>query len=141
LNLAFLIGIINNIITYSPYSSYYVTRTSANGSAVSLSRDTDGNHVYCTAIVVVVALNRSNSTSTQPIWKRLYPNRSKNLRFANIIFIFYFAFLIDIIDNIITYSPYYVTITSANDSAVSLWYRRKSCDQYTALPLPEVIVT
>ena len=42
---AFLIDIIDNIITYNPYSLYYVTRTSANGSAVSLSRDTDGNHV------------------------------------------------------------------------------------------------
>ena len=41
----FLIDIIDNIITYSPYSLYYVTRTSANDSAVSLSCDTDGNHV------------------------------------------------------------------------------------------------
>ena len=45
----------------------------------------------------------------------------ENLRFAPImIFNFYFAFLIDIID-IITYgqySPYYVTQTSANGSAV-----------------------
>ena len=30
---------INNINEYSPY---YFTRTSANGSAISLSRDTDG---------------------------------------------------------------------------------------------------
>ena len=36
--------IIANIITYSPVSPYYVTRTSANGSAVSLSRETDGHH-------------------------------------------------------------------------------------------------
>ena len=43
--LYFLIDIIDNIITYSPYSPYYVTRTSANGSAASLSRDTDKNHV------------------------------------------------------------------------------------------------
>ena len=45
---AFLIDIIDNIITYSPYSPCYVTRTSANGpngNAVSLSRNTDGNHV------------------------------------------------------------------------------------------------
>ena len=41
-NLVFLINIIGNIITYSPY---YITQTSANGSAVLLSRDTDGNHV------------------------------------------------------------------------------------------------
>jgi len=37
------------------------------------------------------------------------------------LFNFYFAFFIDIIDNILTYSPYrpyYVTITSANDSQV-----------------------
>ena len=33
-------------------------------------------------------------------------------------FNFNFAFLIDITDNIITYSPYYGTRTSANDSAV-----------------------
>ena len=43
--LAFCIGIIDNIITYSPYSPYYVTRASANGSAVSLSSDSDRNHV------------------------------------------------------------------------------------------------
>ena len=36
--------IIDNIITYSPHSPYYVTRTSANDSAVSLSHDTDENH-------------------------------------------------------------------------------------------------
>ena len=41
----FLIDIIDNIITYSPYSPYYVTRTSTNDSPVSLSCDTDGNHV------------------------------------------------------------------------------------------------
>ena len=40
---AFLIVIIDNIITYNPYSPYYVTKTLANGSAVSLPRDTDGN--------------------------------------------------------------------------------------------------
>ena len=34
-----------NIITYSPYSSYFDTKTSANASAVLLSRGTDGNHV------------------------------------------------------------------------------------------------
>ena len=37
--------IIDNIITYSPYSPYYVTITSANDSTVSLSRGIDGNHV------------------------------------------------------------------------------------------------
>ena len=30
---------------FGPYSPYYVTRTSANGSAEYWSRDTDGNHV------------------------------------------------------------------------------------------------
>ena len=32
---------IDNIITYSPYSPFYVTRTLANGSAVYWSRDTE----------------------------------------------------------------------------------------------------
>ena len=36
---AFLIGIIDNIISFSPYSLYNVTRISANGSAVYWSRD------------------------------------------------------------------------------------------------------
>ena len=40
---ALLIGIIDNIITYSLYSPHYVTKTSANGSAVYWSRDT---HYY-----------------------------------------------------------------------------------------------
>ena len=34
-----------NIFTYSPYSPYYVTRISANGSAVYWSHDTDGNMI------------------------------------------------------------------------------------------------
>ena len=38
---AFLIDIIANIITYSLYSPYYVTRTSTNGSAVYWTCDTD----------------------------------------------------------------------------------------------------
>ena len=42
---AFLIGIIDHINTFNPYSPYYVTITSANDRAVSLSRGTDGNHV------------------------------------------------------------------------------------------------
>ena len=48
----------------------------------------------------------------------------ENLRLAPIIifFILHFAFLIDIIDNIITYILYYVTRTSANSSAV-YWSR------------------
>ena len=49
-NFAFLIDIIDNIITYSLYSPYYVTRTSTNGRAVYWSRDTDGDtlllHVF-----------------------------------------------------------------------------------------------
>ena len=48
---AFLIDIIDNIITFNPYCPYYVTRTSANGSAVYLSRDFRLYHVkailYC----------------------------------------------------------------------------------------------
>ena len=61
-------------------------------------------------------------------------------RFAPvIIFNFYLAFLIDIIDNIITYSLYYVTKTSANSSAV--YWSRVSCDNDTAMLLAEVIVT
>ena len=55
----------------------------------------------------------------------------------------YFAFLIDIIDNIITYrpySPYYVTLTSANDNTVSL-SRSTDYNHVTALPLAEVLVT
>ena len=45
------------------------------------------------------------------------PQEPKNLRFApNIIFKFYLAFLIDIINNIITFSPYHVTRTQANSS-------------------------
>ena len=54
------------------------------------------------------------------------PQEPENFRFAPVNFFYsYFAFLIDIIDNIITYSPhspYYVTITSANGSAV-YWSR------------------
>ena len=42
---AFLIDIIDNIITYSPYSLYYVTRASANGSAVYWSRNFRLYHV------------------------------------------------------------------------------------------------
>ena len=36
---AFLIDLIDNIISFSPYSPYYVTRTSANGKVVYWSRD------------------------------------------------------------------------------------------------------
>ena len=43
---AFLIHIIDNIITHSPYSLYYVTGNFSQWQCeVSLSRDTDGNHV------------------------------------------------------------------------------------------------
>jgi len=42
---AFLIDINDKIITYSPYCPYYVTRTSANGSAVYWSRDFHLYHV------------------------------------------------------------------------------------------------
>ena len=47
------------------------------------------------------------------------PQEPENLRFAPVIIFYYWAFLIDIIDNIITYNPYYVTRTSANGSAVN----------------------
>ena len=67
----------------------------------------------------------------------------ENLRFTPaIIFNFYFAFLIDIIDNIIThslYSPYYVTKISANGSAV--YWSRDTRDNDTALLSAEVFVT
>ena len=49
------------------------------------------------------------------------PQEPENLRFAPVIIFYYWAFLIYIIDNIITYcpnSPYYVTRTTANGSAV-----------------------
>ena len=61
------------------------------------------------------------------------PQEPENLRFAPVIF--FFAFVIDIIDNIITYSLYslyYVTKTSANGSAVC--WSRDTHDQFTALP-------
>ena len=50
--LLFVLDIIDNIITYSLYSSFYVTRTSTNGSAVYWLRDTDGDmwQRYYTAI-------------------------------------------------------------------------------------------
>ena len=58
------------------------------------------------------------------------PQEPETLRFSSlIIFFFNFAFLIDIIDNIITNSPYNVTRTKANGSAdcciVVTSYRRK----------------
>ena len=55
--------------------------------------------------IKVVVLNRSYSTNTQSENDDI-PQEPENLRFAPIIiFIFYFSFLVDIIDNIITYSP------------------------------------
>ena len=72
--------------------------------------------------IKVVVLNRSYSTNTQPIGNDDIPQEPENLRFAPII-IFLFAFLIDIIDNTNSYSPYspyYVTGNSANCSSVSL---------------------
>ena len=49
---AFLVDIIDNIITYGLYSPYYVTRTSTNGRAVYWSCDTDRDtwQRYCTTI-------------------------------------------------------------------------------------------
>ena len=74
----------------------------------------------------VVVLNRPYSANTQPIWKLRYPTAEpENLRFAAIIiFNIYFAFLINIIDNILLHILLIVRITSpgtlANGSAVSL---------------------
>ena len=62
-------------------------------------------------------------------------------RFAHNITFLILHFLIDIIDNIITYSlysPHYVTRTLANGRAVC--WSRKSRDQYAALPLAKVLV-
>ena len=76
---------------------------------------------FCIKFVV---LNRSYSTNTQPIWKRRYPTgawKSQVCSYFNLLF--NFAFLIDIFDNIVTYSPYspyYVTRILANGSAVNL---------------------
>ena len=39
---------IDNIITFNPYSPYYVKITSANDNAVLLPRGTDGNHMTST---------------------------------------------------------------------------------------------
>ena len=67
-------------------------------------------YIYMRFCLRFVVLNRWYSTNTRPIWKWLYPN-------------FYLAILMDIIHNIITYSlysPYFVTITFTNGSAVSL---------------------
>ena len=50
--LAFWIDIIDNNITYSPYSPYYVTRTSANGSAVCWSRETYRRNLSVTLIII-----------------------------------------------------------------------------------------
>jgi len=71
----------------------------------------------------VVVLNRSYSTNMQPIWKRLHPTGAWESQVCS--YYNFFAFLIDIINNTITYSLYnlyYVTITSANGSAV-YWSR------------------
>ena len=56
-------------------------------------------HKYAT-LYKKVFINRSYSAITQPIWKRLYPTGA----WESIIFLFYI--LIDVIVNIITYSPY-----------------------------------
>ena len=93
--------------------------------------------------ITFVVLNRPYSTIRNQSEIDNIPQKPENLRFAPfIIFNFYFAFLICTIDNTITYSlssPYYVTKTSTNSSAVSL--SRVSRDQYTALLLAEVLVT
>ena len=62
------------------------------------------------------------------------PQKPVNLRFAPLLF--FFAFFIDIIDDIITYSPpspNYVTITLANGSAV-YWSRYFSLYHVTSKP-------
>ena len=77
---------------------------------------------FCIKVVV--------KTNTQIIFSKYatnlkndnIPQEPENLRFVHIVilFYFYFAFLNDIIDS--PYSPYYVTRTSANGSAVN-WSR------------------
>ena len=86
----------------------------------------------------VVVLNRPYSTITQLIWKLQYPTEAWESQIV-IIFNFYFALLIDIFDNIITYSPYYITRTSTNGSAV--YWSRDTRDNDTELLLTEVLVT
>ena len=49
-----LIDTIDNIITYSLYSPYYITRTSTNGSAVYWSRDTRDNDTARLLVQVLV---------------------------------------------------------------------------------------
>ena len=56
--------------------------------------------------------------------------KTTSLRISGLLF--YFAFLIDIIDNFITYNLYYVTRTSANASAVSL-SRNKDGNRVTSI--------
>ncbi len=97
------------------------------------------------SIKLIVALNWSYSTNTHQSKKDNIRHEPENLKFAyNLIFCLNLAFLIDIIDTIITFSPYSlndVKRTSADDNAV-YWsrYRRKSRDQYTALLLEKNIV-
>ena len=69
---------------------------------------------FCICIKVV-GLNRSYSTNTKPIWKRRYPTETENP----------VIIIKNIIDNNITCSPnspYYVSRTWANSSAV-YWSR------------------
>ena len=73
--------------------------------------------------IKVIDLRRSYTTNTQPIWKQQYPTGAWESQACSQYIFFYFVFSIDIVDNIITYtpySPYDVTGTSANGSAVSL---------------------
>ena len=63
------------------------------------------------------------------------PQKPVNLRFAPLLF--FFAFFIDIIDDIITYSPpspNFVTITLANGSAV-YWSCDTDGNHVTNIPL------
>ena len=77
--------------------------------------------IFCIRFVVLIDHIQQIRNQSENYY---IPQEPKNLRFSPvIIFNFYFAFLIYIIDNIITYSLYslyYVTRTFANSSAVSL---------------------
>ena len=77
-------------------------------------------HINIQFCIKVVVLNRSYSTNTQPIWKRRDPTGAQESQVCS--YYNLFAIFIDIIENIITYSPNYVTRTSANGSAV-YWSR------------------
>ena len=60
--------IIDNIITYSPYSPYYVTITSANDSAVSLSRGTDVFRLVALLLNMICLMHFYTKSDICPFW-------------------------------------------------------------------------